>query len=154
MGLLDQSVVLDLGCGWGEFLLRVLDANPKARSIGLDTDARAIGRAETNAKTRGLAPRVRFLVGDASAWSDSADVVIMIGSSHAWGGPRRALTAIRPQLRRGGRVLLGEGLWAQPPTPAALAALDAAPADFPTHAGLVELVGECGYHVLAESPAS
>src|SRR5580698_5318723 len=53
--------VLDLGCGWGELLLRVLDAVPGAVGTGIDLSAADLGRAQGNALTRGLDGRVSFL---------------------------------------------------------------------------------------------
>ena len=32
--------VLDIGCGWGELMLRILAAIPDAAGLGLDTDER------------------------------------------------------------------------------------------------------------------
>jgi SAM-dependent methyltransferase len=87
-------------------------------------------------------------------WSGRADVAIVIGASHAWGGTRATLQAIRRLLQPGGRFLLGEGIWEQPPTPAALAALDAKAKDFTSVAGLVDLCIECGYRVLAVTTAT
>ena len=62
--------------------------------------------------------------------------------------------AVRPLLRPGGRLLLGEGIWEQPPTPAALAALDAQPDEFTTLAGLVDRCLASGYRLLGASTAT
>lgn len=67
---------------------------------------------------------------------------------------RPALDALRPLLRSGGRLLLGEGIWETPPTPAALAALDAEPEEFTTVAGLVDLSVESGFRLLSMSTAT
>ena len=103
--------VLDIGCGWGELLLRVLEQAPAAVGTGIDTDAGALERGREGARRRGLAERARFREVAADDVTGRADVVICIGASHAWGGTTRALAAIAELLRTGGRLLLGDGLW-------------------------------------------
>ena len=151
---LADAVIVDLACGWAELLLRVLADEPTAHAVGIDRDPEAIARARTNADARGLHDRIRLECADATEWSDQTDVAIVIGASHAWGGARATLDAIHPLLRPGGRFLFGEGIWEQPPTPQALAALGAQPDDFTTLAGLVDLCLQCGYRPLALSTAT
>ena len=57
--------VVDYGCGWGEFLLRVLEAAPGATGAGIDTHGPDLARARENAEARGLSGRVSFLEGQA-----------------------------------------------------------------------------------------
>lgn len=138
--------VVDLGCGWGELLLRLLTAAPRASGIGVDTNAAELGRGQRNAEARGIADRVRFCSADATAWSGAADLAITIGSSHAWGGADPALRALRERLRPGGRVLFGEGFREGP-----------LPQHFGVPLSLAELVALAGQHefrVLKLSTAS
>ena len=53
--------VLDIGCGWGELMLRILAAAPGATGFGLDTDESDLARGRDNARARGLAGRVTFV---------------------------------------------------------------------------------------------
>ncbi|HET6628092.1 MAG TPA: class I SAM-dependent methyltransferase [Nocardioidaceae bacterium] len=148
------SVVLDVGCGWGELLLRVLEACPAATGVGVDTDGRALERARANAARRGLDDRVELLQADAGDASGTADVVLCIGSSHAFGDTAQALSALRERVRPGGRLVLGEGTWN---TPAADADLSLVPDDLPRLAdlaGLVELAVGAGYRPLFVETAS
>ncbi len=39
---LDRASVVDLGCGWGELLQRLLEREPTARGVGVDTSPAAI----------------------------------------------------------------------------------------------------------------
>lgn len=151
---LTGASIVDLGCGWAELLLRLLDHEPTATGVGVDRDPALIERAQANAAARGLQDRVRLECADVTGWSGAADVAIVIGSSHAWGGTRAVLDAVGPLLRPGGRLLLGEGIWEQPPTPAALEALDAQPDEFTTLAGLVDLCLACDYRLLGASTAT
>ena len=45
--------VVEYGCGWAEFLLRVLEAAPAASGVGIDISGRDIARASENAERRG-----------------------------------------------------------------------------------------------------
>src|SRR2546421_10404179 len=45
--------VLDIGCGWGELMLRVLAAVPEATGLGLGTDDGDPARGRANAQARG-----------------------------------------------------------------------------------------------------
>ena len=42
-----HPLVLDVGCGWAELLLQVLDAVPSATGIGVDANPDAIAQAES-----------------------------------------------------------------------------------------------------------
>ncbi len=50
----DPRTVLDIGCGWGELMLRVLAAAPDATGLGLDTDEGDLARGLANARDRGV----------------------------------------------------------------------------------------------------
>lgn len=158
LGPLDGRHVVDLGCGWAELLLRTLASEPGATGHGIDTDAAAIGHASANALGRGLADRVTLEVGDAAAWSGEADVLIVNGASHVWGGEPaehtvNALRAGRDRLRPGGRLLLGEGFWEYEPTPDRLAAMPIARDECRSLPDLVDLALGHGYRMLGLSRA-
>ena len=55
------ATVLDLGCGWGELMLRVLAAVPGAVGTGVDLSAADLARGRDNAAARGLDGRVSFI---------------------------------------------------------------------------------------------
>jgi ubiquinone/menaquinone biosynthesis C-methylase UbiE len=111
--------VLDLGCGWGELLIRAVMRASQAHGTGVDNEDWALERGRRLADERGLSQRVTFVVADASKWTGPSDRVLCIGASHAWGSSVEALQALRPLVRPGGRLVLGDGCWQKPPTPAA-----------------------------------
>lgn len=119
--------VLDLGCGWGEILLRILAAHPATTGTGVDTAKEAVDRGVLAAARRGLHGRVEFVEADAAAFVDIADVVVCVGASHAFGGTADALYWLRQSVTPGGRVLYGDAFWATAPTSAALETIGALP---------------------------
>jgi SAM-dependent methyltransferase len=146
--------ILDIGCGWGELMLRLLQALPAATGTGLDTDQGDLDRAGDNARARGLADRATFLKESAVGTTRGpADLVLCIGASHAVtdvqppGLTAAALTELRRLVSPGGRVLLGEGIWERPPSAAELAGMwpDTTAADFPELADLVDLAIDAGF---------
>jgi ubiquinone/menaquinone biosynthesis C-methylase UbiE len=107
--------LLDLGCGWGELLLRAVDSTGVTSGIGVDTDPEALARGRSLAADRGLDGRVTFVVGSADAWQQPADRVICVGAAHAWGSAEAALTAAIRLVQPGGRLLFGDGCWERSP---------------------------------------
>jgi SAM-dependent methyltransferase len=157
------EVVLDVGCGWAELLLRTVEASPGCQGIGIDQDAAAIHHGNALAVSRGLGERVVLIAGDASVDApQTADAVICIGASQIWADPgaasqpptepldyRRALTAIRRISPRGGRVVYGEAIWSAPPTAEAIAPLAGRLDEFISLPELVETAADCGFAPMA-----
>ena len=148
------ATVLDLGCGWGELLLRILDAVPGAVGTGIDLSAVDLGRGRDNAAARGLASRVSFAEESAVGTARGpADLVLCVSSSHVLSEARppqhtiNALHALRRLVKPGGRVLLGEGFWEHPPSPAEIAAMwpGITAGDHYDLAGLVDVAISAGF---------
>lgn len=146
--------VLDIGCGWGEFMLRLLEAAPAATAVGIDINEDDLARGRAEAETRGLAGRARFVQESAVDTSrDPADIVLCLGAGHALSDDQppestiAALHALRRLVKPGGCVLLGEGFWQRPPTAAELSAMwpDASASEFHDVAGLVDLTVTAGF---------
>jgi len=160
----DEPVTaLDVGCGWGELLLRVLAAAPSASGLGIDLDEGSLAHGRRVAETRGLAGRATFEARDAREVTGPFDAVTCIGASQIWGPDVEdaqpldygaALTALRATLPRGGRLVYGEGIWSAPPTPAAIAPLAGRTDEYVTLAELVSLAESHGFGVLAAHEAS
>lgn len=107
--------VLDLGCGSAELLLRVVASRPGTTGTGVDTDREALDVARARAAALRLLDRVDLVEADATAFGDRGDVVLCVGTSHAWGGAEAALPALADHLQPGGLLLYGDGFWAAEP---------------------------------------
>ena len=128
-----SGLVVDVGCGWAELLLRVLEASPRSRGLGIDLKPASIEHAMSVARQRHLSDRLTLIVGDAKEkMPTSAQAVICIGASQIWGprveakaplNYRAALSAVRSVIEPGAPVVYGEGTWAATPTDAAIAPL-------------------------------
>ncbi|MDG4825536.1 class I SAM-dependent methyltransferase [Asanoa sp. WMMD1127] len=144
------ATVVDLGCGWGELLLRVLAAAPDARGVGVDSHGPDVVRARANAAERGLAERVTFVDGPAAAHQERSDVVLNVGAYHALGDVDGALRALRELVAPGGRLLFGAEFWEHPPPPERLARMwpGATAADCDDLPGLVDRAIAAGFRPL------
>ena len=157
------ATVLDVGCGWAELLLRVLEAAPSATGLGVDLDEESLARARRVADERGPGARATFEARDARGVRGPFDAVTCIGASQIWGPDveeaqpldyAAALTALRALLPRGGRLVYGEGIWSAPPTPAATAPLSGRDDEYVTLGRLVSIAESLGFGVMAAHEAS
>lgn len=126
-----ESTALDVGCGKGEFLLR-LAARYGCAGVGVDSNRARVEEATRQARERGFEGRVRFNVGDAKGAAGSEgpfSLTACIGSVHALGTLPEALEALAQWTAPGGWVVVGEGHWARPPDPTYLEAIGATAAD-------------------------
>ncbi|MEV6967972.1 class I SAM-dependent methyltransferase [Hamadaea sp. NPDC051192] len=146
--------VLDIGCGWGELMLRVLDRTPRAVGMGVDTDEELLARGSAAAAQRGLDERVTFINTPGVSVGQQADLVICVGASHAFGGNAAALTTLMQHVRPGGRLFYGDGLWDPTVTPKKPELVWADFFDLPDLAGLVDLAVATGYLPLFTETAS
>jgi len=113
--------VVDCGCGWGELLLRVLEAAPEANGVGIDIHGPDLTRGRQNAEKRGLSGRVSFIEGPAAEHASPADVVISCGAYQAFGTIPEALKALRALVKPAGLLLFGAEIWDRTPTDEQLA---------------------------------
>jgi cyclopropane fatty-acyl-phospholipid synthase-like methyltransferase len=171
--------IADLGCGWGELLLQVVTralasgdggavgdgggapgtaggdgaggvAGGGTSGAGVDTDVPLLERGRQLARERGLDRQIRFTEGDAAAWPETADRVLCLGASHAFGGTERALSVLAAKVPAGGRLLYGDGCWENPPTPAATGIFGDEVLPLP---GLLEACRAAGWRVIHLSTA-
>ncbi|KFY76611.1 hypothetical protein V501_05358 [Pseudogymnoascus sp. VKM F-4519 (FW-2642)] len=133
--------IVDLGCGWGELLLRAI-VRTGAKGIGVDTDPLAIDRGLRAAREKGVS--VKFACQSAADWRDTRDRAICIGSSHIFGGSRAMLQRLAEIVPKG-RVLIGDTFWERQPTDIAQ---EIHGDDIPMLIDLVAMCRETGWEIL------
>ncbi|WP_433259501.1 SAM-dependent methyltransferase (plasmid) [Streptosporangium sp. CA-135522] len=144
--LRDGARILDLGCGEAMWTLRALELFPGSSADGVDISASALAAAAEHAEARSLGERIRLHEAGAADFraAEPYDLVLCVGSTHAYDGLTPTLQAIRQLIRPGGLVLVGEGFWQTPPSPE----LEAEIGHYPDLAGLLAQAEEPGYRTV------
>lgn len=141
LDLTKNTSVVDLGCGWGEFLIQI-SLKTGAECTGVDTDESCLQRGSQIADSRGAS--VTFLNKSADQWHGETHRAICIGSSHAFGGTKAMYSSLAKVVPTG-RVLVGDMCWERPPTQAAL---DIFGDEVPMLVDLVKMARDAGWKVL------
>lgn len=142
------STVVDLGCGDGALLLKIIADSDGVRGVGVDTASDSISAARDAANAAGLAERIEFIEGDATTWSRPADVAVCIGASHAWDSPSEMFAAIA-ELGAGAAVI-GDGIWQAEPDSWCIDTFG----DQPTVKGLEDMATAAGWRVEASTTST
>ncbi len=105
--LRDGIDVLDVGCGSGRALNHLARTFPRSRFVGYDISDDALGRARSEARTRG-ASNVQFRHVDAAAIEDvgAFDLITAFDAIHDQARPAAALKCVRRALRPDGVFLM------------------------------------------------
>lgn len=158
------GLIIDVGCGWAELLLRVVAAAPQVKGLGLDLEESVVAHGRALSAERHLGSRVDLLVCDAKdALPDHADALLCIGASQVWGPGveedqpldyRAALRALRALLGRGGRLVYGEAVWTREPTDAATAPLAGRADEFSSLPEVLDIAVSEGFRPVRVSEAT
>ena len=103
----DGESVLDVGCGGGGNLVRILERCPKSRADGIDYSEESV--ACSRKVTRKFADRCSILCGDAMRLpyrDDTFDRAVSFESIYFWPDPARGLKEICRVLKQGGKVMI------------------------------------------------
>ncbi|MDH2425956.1 class I SAM-dependent methyltransferase [Sphaerisporangium sp. TRM90804] len=111
--------ILDLGCGEAEWSLRALGLVPASTADGVDISPEAVASAARAAAERGLSDRLTLHQTPADRFpaGEPYDLVMCVGSTHAFGGLTETLDAVAGRVRPGGLALVGEAFYERPPAP-------------------------------------
>lgn len=161
--------LLDLASGKGEMLCRWADRFG-VQGLGVDLSEVFVAAARARAAELGVADRVRFSCGDArravsapaagpdaglDAGPDGAgperasyDLVSCLGATWIGDGLAGTIGLMRPMLRPGGLLLVGEPYWHEDPPPAAFAALGLDPGQCTDLAGTLDRIAATGQELV------
>lgn len=132
--------LLDLACGKGEMLVSWARRYGTG-GVGVDLSEVFLTAARGRAKEFGVSERVSFERGDAAKYEaepGSFDVVSCLGATWIGGGLAGTIGLMRPALRPGGLLLIGEPYWQETPPEEAYEAVGAEPDDFATLGGTLD----------------
>jgi SAM-dependent methyltransferase len=117
--------ILDLACGKGELLCRWARTFGSV-GVGVDISQVFLDAAKARAEELAVESQVEFIQGDAGAYvSEPAayDIVSCIGATWIGGGMHGTIQLMRPALKPGGLLLVGEPYWIDEPPDEAYDAL-------------------------------
>lgn len=138
--------LLDLACGKGEMLCRFADRFGSS-GLGVDISEVFLSAARARAAELGVADRVRFSHGNAGQVAVKAgayDVVSCLGATWIGGGLVGTIDLMRPLLRHGGLLLVGEPYWREDPPARVLSALGHGGDDFTSLVGTLDRFESAG----------
>jgi SAM-dependent methyltransferase len=144
------SRVLDLACGKGELLCRWAEWFGSG-GVGVDLSAVFSAAARSRAAELGVADRVEIVEGDAAAYRPAPaafDVACCIGATWIGGGLAGTAELLRPAVRPGGFVLVGEPYWIEPPPSEFLAAHGFGADEFASLEGTFERLDAAGLELV------
>ncbi len=144
--------VLELGCGKGDLLARLLSRWPEATAEGFDRNPWFLAAARAAAERAGVARRVSLIETDAPGErvaDRSVAMGIAIGASGILGHHAATVTGLARAVRPGGVVLFGDGVWLREPLSSGLASFGMTRDELPDGPdGFAGLGVEAGLEVL------
>ncbi len=139
--------ILDLGCGQAAWAMQALAHYPDGHADAVDVSGPALERAEAAAAMRELSDRLTLHERDPRAYVPDGDydLVLCTGAPPVFGGFPETLELAGRHVSPHGILIAGERFWEAPPTPQALAALDAKPSDLTDLPALIETAVRAGW---------
>jgi SAM-dependent methyltransferase len=153
-GVGPDTRVLDLCCGKGEMICRWAEWFG-ASSVGVDLSEIFVAAARARARELGVADRVEIVAGEAAAYAREAaareprtfDIVSCLGATWIGNGLAGTIELMRPLVRPGGAIVVGEPFLEEPMPAEGFAALDFGPDDYVSLAATVDRFDAAGVEV-------
>ncbi|MFX1406019.1 MAG: class I SAM-dependent methyltransferase [Promethearchaeota archaeon] len=104
-----SGVILDLGCGTGNLIIKIAKAFPENEIIGIDISSEVLDIAKHNVEKKVINQDIKFKVGSAEDLpfpSESINLIISSLSLHHWLDPIKALNEIYRVLSKNGACLI------------------------------------------------
>lgn len=128
--------VVDIACGKGEFLIRLVEAYG-VRGVGIDISPFFIAEAARRIKMQASGAGITFIQMDGADFKpetpEEFDLASCIGASWVFGGHAHTLEALHRMVKPGGWVIVGEPYWRREPSEDYLAASGIAKEAFGSH---------------------
>ncbi|MCG7852766.1 MAG: class I SAM-dependent methyltransferase [Methanosarcinaceae archaeon] len=139
--------VIDIACGKGEFLIRLVEAYG-VNCLGIDLSPFFIAEARNRLEVQAPEAEVTFMEMDGAEFEpkelNSFTVASCLGASWIYGGHAGTLDALTKMVAPGGWVITGEPYWLQDPCEEHLKVLGHPREAFGTHLDNVEAGEERG----------
>ncbi len=142
--------ILDLACGKGEMLCRWAEWFGSG-GLGVDLSHVFLAAARERATELGVSDRVAFVQGDAAVYgAESADfdIASCLGATWIGGGLAGTMALMRPAVRDGGLVIVGEPYLIEEPPAEAMEAWGFGRDDYASLAGTAERIDAAGFDLL------
>ena len=133
---------LDLACGKAEMLCRWAEAYGIS-GVGVDISKVFLTAARLRAEELNVADQLTFVEGDAGKYpqaTEAFDVVSCIGATWIGDGLLGTLALMKPALKPGGLLVVGEPYWIEPPPPPAYAAMGVGKDEFVSLEGTLDRI--------------
>lgn len=113
-----KSHVLDIGCGKGEFLIRLVERY-SVSGVGVDKSPYCIKDCLRKKKERVPESDLVFLEMDGAdyATDQKFDLTVLLGASWVFGGYHGTLKALSSLTVKNGLIVIGEPFWLKDPDP-------------------------------------
>ncbi|MBI2388148.1 MAG: methyltransferase domain-containing protein [Deltaproteobacteria bacterium] len=108
------GVAVDLGCGNGWYLRKLVARYPHVRGVGLDGFEENVRHAQAEAERAGLADRLSFRTGDIHHFTVDEPVSLVAMNRalhHVWDRREKVFSTLRDAVVPGGAVVIWEPSW-------------------------------------------
>ncbi|MEM7312665.1 MAG: methyltransferase domain-containing protein [Planctomycetota bacterium] len=151
--------VIDVGCGTGEFLIRIGERYG-ASGVGVDIDGNSLELARSAAAERGCGDRIQFIDTKIQGYEcdEPFDCGVCMGATHAYAMDEPAyvetLNGLGQSIRVGGLLLIGESYWIREPDQEYVDFVGEPSGTYRTHRENVELAEAHGLRTLYATTSS
>lgn len=116
LNLAESSMVIDIGCGKGEFLHRLYELY-KISGIGIDKSPYCIEVCNRQKEMRAPDADIKYLLMDGKDYEPDElfDLACCVGASWIWDGIEGSLAALSNMTKPGGLIVIGEPYWLKEP---------------------------------------